>query len=331
MKKISLEDTILVAGARGMAGSAIHKNLINSGYGNKKYGGKIFTPNSNNLNYLNSILVEDWFKKNKPSVVVIAAAKVGGILANATQQADFLLQNIKIQTNIIETAWKNKVKRLLFLGSSCIYPKFCQQPIKEEYLLNGPLENTNEGYAIAKIAGLKLCENLRNQYGFDALSLMPTNLYGPGDNYHPKNSHVIAALIKKFHSAVLNKEKTVTCWGSGLPKREFLHSDDLGAAVVFCLENWDPSSNDAPLDSNGNVLNHLNVGTGSDITIKELSLKIANITGFKGEIIWDKSKPDGTPRKLLDISKIKSLGWSPNVPLEIGLTETITEYMEQEH
>jgi len=329
MKKISLEDTFLVAGARGMAGSAIYKNLINSGYGNKKYGGKIFTPSSNKLNYLNSIEVEDWFKENKPSVVIVAAAKVGGILANATQQADFLLQNIKIQTNIIETAWKNKVKRLLFLGSSCIYPKFCLQPIQEEYLLSGALEKTNEGYAIAKIAGLKLCENLRNQYGFDSLSLMPTNLYGPGDNYHPKNSHVIAALIRKFHNAILNKEKTVTCWGSGLPKREFLYSDDLGAAVVFCLDNWDPSANDAPLDSNGYVLNHLNVGTGTDITIKELSLKIANITGFTGEIIWDKSKPDGTPRKLLDISKIKSLGWEPKVSLEKGLSKTIIKYMEQ--
>ena len=328
MKKISLEDTILVAGARGMAGSAIYKNLINSGYGNKKYGGEIFTPSSSSLNYLNSILVEDWFKENKPSVVIVAAAKVGGILANATQQADFLLQNIKIQTNIIETAWKNKVKRLLFLGSSCIYPKFCHQPIKEEYLLNGALEKTNEGYAIAKIAGLKLCENLRNQYGFDTLSLMPTNLYGPGDNYHPKNSHVIAALIRKFHNAVLNQEKTVTCWGSGLPKREFLHAEDLGSAVVFCLENWDPSSNEAPLDSNGHVLNHLNVGTGTDITIKELSLIIANITGFKGDIIWDKSLPDGTPRKLLDISKIKSLGWNPKISLKKGLSETISKYMK---
>ena len=196
MKKLSPEESILIAGARGMAGSAVYRNLINSGYGNKKYGGKIFTPSSKELNYLDIISVEEWFKENNPSVVVVAAAKVGGILANSTQQADFLLQNIKIQTNIIETAWKNKVKRLLFLGSSCIYPKFCQQPIKEEYLLDGALEKTNEGYAIAKIAGLKLCENLRDQYGFDTLSLMPTNLYGPGDNYHPKNSHVIAALIK---------------------------------------------------------------------------------------------------------------------------------------
>ena len=325
-KKISLEDNILVAGARGMAGSAIYKNLINAGYGNKKNGAKIFNPSRSKLDYLDIISVKDWFRENKPSVVVVAAAKVGGIFANANQQADFLLQNIKIQTNIIETAWENKVKRLLFLGSSCIYPKFCQQPIKEEYLLNGTLEKTNEGYAIAKIAGLKLCEKLKNQYGFDALSLMPTNLYGPGDNYHPNNSHVVAALIRKFHKAVLLKEKIVTCWGSGQPRREFLHVDDLGAAVVFCLENWDTTADKAPKDSNGCVLNHLNVGTGIDITIKELSNKIANLSGYKGEIIWDQSKPDGTPRKLLDINKIKSLGWESKISLEEGLSNTINQY-----
>ena len=328
IKKISFKDRILIAGASGMAGTAIYKSLIIGGYGREENGGVIFNPTRKDLNYLDCYSVIKWFEDNKPTVVIVAAAKVGGILANSLNQADFLLENLKIQTNIIETAWKYKVKRLLFLGSSCIYPKLAKQPIKEEYLLKGFFEKTNEGYAIAKIAGLKLCENLRIQYGFDAISLMPTNLYGPGDNYHPTNSHVVAALIKKFHQAVKNNDKKVTCWGSGKPKREFLHVDDLGAGVLFCLEEWDPFSSNAPKDESGNTLNHLNIGTGKDLTIKELSLKIAKISGYKGEIIWDTSKPDGTPRKLLDISKIEKLGWKSKITLDNGLERTIYEYKE---
>ncbi len=272
--------------------------------------------------------VKKWFKYNKPTIVIIAAAKVGGILANSTQPANFILENLKIQTNLIETAWNFGVKRLLFLGSSCIYPKFSDQPIEEESLLSGFLEQTNESYAIAKIAGIKLCEALRKQYSFDSISLMPTNLYGPGDNYHPNNGHVMAALISRFANAVSQNLSKVNCWGSGSPFREFMHADDLGSSVVFALENWDPSSKDAPKDKYGQPLNFLNVGTGVDISIKELANLIAKATGFNGEIIWDKSKPDGTPKKLLNINKIKSLGWTPSINLEDGIKLTVAEYLK---
>ena len=258
----------------------------------------------------------------------MAAAKVGGIEANNNDPTGFLLENLKIQNNVIESAWKIKSKRLLFLGSSCIYPKFAKQPINEEELLRSPLEPTNESYALAKIAGLRLCKSLRNQYGFDAISLMPTNLYGPGDNYDLQSGHVLPVLIRKFYEAKENQSKEVVCWGTGSPYREFLHVDDLGKACLFALENWDPKSIYSPRDSFNEPLTYLNVGTGKDMTIKELALLIAEIVGFEGKIIWDESKPNGTPRKQLDITRIKSMGWTPKISLRDGLASTISIYKE---
>ena len=321
---ISKEERILIAGSNGMAGSAIVRSLKRAGYGNINSNGELLTPSRNELNLLNPRDVEDWFEINKPSVVIIAAAKVGGILANSTFPFEFLIENIKIQNNLIETSWKRKVKRLLFLGSSCIYPKYAEQPIREESLLGGKLEKTNESYAIAKIAGIKLCESLRKQYGFDAISLMPTNLYGPNDNYHPEHSHVMASLIYKFYKASKNNLPSVSCWGSGTPEREFMHVNDLGEAVVFALEKWSPDSINAPKDDCGKPLNFLNVGTGKDISIKLLAEKISSIVNFQGDIVWDKSKPDGTPKKQLDVSRLISLGWKPKVSLEQGIVDTIS-------
>ena len=325
-KKISYEDKIFVAGARGMVGSAICRTLIRYGYGNNKRGGHLLTPNRKQLNLQNKKEVEEWFKKNKPSVTILAAAKVGGILANKKYPTNFLLDNLQIQNNVIEASWKYGVRRLLFLGSSCIYPKFCDQPIKEEYLLSGDLEKTNEWYAIAKISGIKLCQALREQYNYDAISLMPTNLYGPGDNYHPSDSHVMAALISKFYKAKKENHQRVLCWGTGNPLREFLHVDDLGIAAVFCLEQWDPNDINAPKDSLGKGLSYLNVGVGKDISIFELAKKISAEVDFRGEIVWDKSKPDGTPKKQLDISKIIKLGWKPTIDLDEGIQNTISDY-----
>jgi GDP-L-fucose synthase len=261
--------------------------------------------------------VERWFAEQQPTVVVLAAAKVGGIHANSSYPADFLLENLKIQTHVIETAWRSGVRRLLFLGSSCIYPKFAEQPIREEALLTGALEPTNEWYAIAKITGIKLCEALRRQHGFDAISLMPTNLYGPGDNYHPTNSHVLPALIRRFHEAAVTNAPSVTCWGTGTPLREFLHVDDLGEACVFALERWQPAPEE---------LQFLNVGTGVDLTIHELAEAVAAATGYQGEISWDASKPDGTPKKQLDVSRLKALGWQVRIPLAEGLSSTVAEF-----
>ena len=326
MNKIEKSDIIFIAGANGMVGRSVKRSLSKFGYGLKENNGLLLTPSRQELNLLNFKEVESWFTINKPNIVILAAAKVGGIQANNSMPADFILENLKIQTNVIENSWRANVKRFLFLGSSCIYPKFARQPIKEEYLLENQLETTNEWYAIAKIAGLKLCEALRYQHGFDAISLMPTNMYGPGDNYHPENSHVMASLISKFTKAKIESQPFVECWGSGTPLREFLHVDDLGDAVVFCLENWDPSNEDSPKDFQGKALYHLNVGTGKDISIKQLAEKIAEISDFKGEIIWNKSKPDGTPKKQLDISKIKQLGWSPKISLDAGIKETINLY-----
>ncbi len=303
-----------------MAGTAIFKALSNSGYKN------IITIQRNELDLTKEKEVKNWFAENKPNIVVLAAAKVGGIEANRSQPTEFLLDNLKIQNNIIEASWINKVKRLLFLGSSCIYPKFAKQPIEEEELLTSSLEPTNESYALAKITGLRLCKVLRSQYKFDAISLMPTNLYGPGDNYDLQNGHVLPALIRKFYSAKVNNHKEVICWGSGSPFREFLHVDDLGKACVFALENWSPNLPNAPKDKFNNPLTYLNVGTGKDMTIKQLALLIAELVKYEGKIIWDKTKPDGTPRKQLDITKIKSLGWEPRINLRDGLKSTIEEF-----
>ncbi len=325
-KKISFSEKIFVAGATGMVGSAIKRKLIHYGYGLSENDGTIFTPTRKELDLLDTEAVNIWMKQNKPTVVILAAAKVGGIYANSSYPADFILNNLKIQTNVIEASMLNGVKRFLFLGSSCIYPKYANQPIEEEELLTKELEQSNQWYAIAKIAGLKLCESLRLQSQFDAISLMPTNLYGPNDNYHPENSHVMPALIKKFLDAESNNISTVTCWGTGSALREFLYVDDLAEAAIFCLEKWDPSAKDAPQDKFGNLLNHLNVGSGKDISIKELATKIAKITNYKGEILWDKSKPDGTPRKLLNIEKITKLGWKPKISLNDGIKKTIKSF-----
>jgi len=311
---ITPADRIFVAGHRGMAGSAICRALQRAGYTN------LLTASRAELDLEDSPAVHRWFAEHKPSVVVLAAAKVGGIQANNSYPADFLLENLKIQTNVIETAWRSGVRRLLFLGSSSIYPKFAEQPIREEALLSGPLEPTNEWYAIAKITGLKLCEALRNQYGFDAISLMPTNLYGPDDNYHSENSHVLPALIRRFHEAAQANAPSVTCWGTGTPLREFLHVDDLGEACVFALERWQPGAEDPPF---------LNVGTGVDLSIRALAEAVAETTGYQGTILWDTSKPDGTPRKQLDVSRLAALGWRARIPIAQGLASTLAEFREQ--
>ena len=327
-KKVSFSDKIFIAGASGMAGSAITQLLKKSGYGSDYYGGSILTPSSSELDLTNEELVKKWFNANKPTVVVLAAARVGGILANLNYPADFLIDNLRIQTNVIENAFRFGVRRLLFLGSSCIYPKFASQPIKEEELLSGKLESTNEPYAIAKIAGIKLCQALRRQYNFDAISIMPTNLYGPGDNYHPTNSHVFASLIKKFCLAEKNSLKEIVCWGTGSPLREFMHVHDLARSVIFLLENWDPFSIYDDSEKNNDSLDIMNVGTGKDISIFDLTKKIAEYSNFKGEILWDNSKPDGTPRKVLDIEKIEKMGWRPLISLDDGIVKTIKEFRE---
>ena len=311
---ITPDDRIYVAGHRGMAGSAICRALQRAGYN------QILTATRQDLDLLEGPAVEHWFAKHKPSVVVLAAAKVGGIHANNTYPANFLLENLKIQINVIETAWRSGVHRLLFLGSSCIYPKYAEQPIREESLFTGPLEPTNEWYAIAKISGLKLCEALRKQHGFDTISLMPTNLYGPGDNYENENSHVLPSLIRRFHEAVASKEAKVTCWGSGSPLREFMHVDDLGEACVFALERWQPKDEEP---------HFLNVGTGIDLSIRELAAAVAEITGFEGEIHWDTSRAEGTPKKKLDVSRLKAMGWTAQTRIKEGLKSTIAEFRNE--
>ena len=326
---ITPADRIFVAGHRGMAGSAICRALQRAGYGNTSVGGALLTASRDALDLLDGGAVQRWFAQHQPTVVVLAAAKVGGIQANNSYPADFLLENLKIQTHVIETAWRNGVRRLLFLGSSCIYPKFAAQPIREEALLTGGLEPTNEWYAIAKITGIKLGQALRKQHGFDAISLMPTNLYGPGDNYHPTNSHVLPALIRRFHEAAEVRAPQVVCWGTGTPLREFLHVDDLGEACVFALEHWNPDASDAPRDESGDPLPFLNVGTGVDLTIRELAEAVAAATGFEGAIVWDSSKPDGTPKKQLDVSRLKALGWQARIPLAAGLASTVELFREQ--
>lgn len=322
---ISTDDSFFVAGHRGMAGSAIIRALSRSGYKNQLLIDRA------ELDLEDARSVSAWFDLNRPSVVVLAAAMVGGIKANSEKPLDFLLKNLKIQNNVIEAAWRTGAKRLLFLGSSCIYPKYAPQPLVEESLLSGQLEPTNEGYALAKISGLKACQYLRVQYGFDALSLMPTNLYGPGDNYNLTSSHVLPAFVRRFTEAVDNGLDSVTCWGTGSPFREFLHVDDLGDACVFALENWDPSSPKAPCDSTGKPLAWLNVGTGVDLTIRELAEAVASAAGFRGRIIWDTSKPDGTPKKQLDVTRLESLGWTAKIPLDEGLVSTVASFRELVH
>ena len=312
-KLINENQKIFVAGHKGMVGSAICRILKIKGYK------KLLTAKRKDLDLTDNVAVNNWFKLNKPNVVIIAAAKVGGIWANNSYPTEFLLDNLKIQINIIENAYKYKTSRLLFLGSSCIYPKFSKQPIKEEYLLDGKLEETNEQYALAKISGIKLCNALKSQYGFDAFSIMPTNLYGPGDNYHPTNSHVIPSLIRKFCKAKRFSDLRVNCWGDGSPLREFLHVDDLANACIFALEEF---------DSNSNKINFMNVGSDCELSIKELAFLISNIVGYKGQIEWDKSKPNGTPRKKLDCTRINNLGWYPEIDLKEGLTRTINDYLE---
>jgi len=311
---ISPGDRIFVAGHRGMAGSAICRALSGAGYT------QLLTAGRDELDLLDATAVQDWLVSRNPDVVVLAAGKVGGIYANNTYPADFLLENLKIEINVIEAAWRAGVRRLLFLGSSCIYPRFADQPIKEEALLTSALESTNEWYALAKICGIKLCQALRKQHGFDAISLMPTNLYGPGDNYHSANSHVLPALIRRFHEAAERGDSTVICWGTGSPLREFLHVDDLGEACVFALERWQPGPDD---------LQFLNVGTGMDLSIRELAEAVAEATGFQGEILWDPSKPDGTPKKQLDVSRLAALGWRAKIPLTEGLRSTVGLFCQQ--
>jgi GDP-L-fucose synthase len=301
---------IFVAGHRGLVGSAIARRLRALGVSNL-----ILRPRAE-LDLTDQRAVEDFFTQERPDYVFLAAAKVGGILANDTRPAEFLRDNLAIQTNVIHSAWKHGTKKLCFLGSSCIYPKLAPQPLKEESLLTGPLEPTNEWYAIAKIAGIKMCQAYRRQYGFDAISLMPTNLYGPGDNFDLQTSHVLPALVRKFHEAAHRGDDTVTLWGTGTPRREFLHVDDLAEAAVFLMQNYSEEQ-------------FINVGTGDDITIRELAHLIGDATGFKGRIETDPSMPDGTPRKLMDVSSLKAMGWAPKIGLREGIERTVREYRAQ--
>ena len=303
------QDKIYIAGHRGMVGSAIKRKLESEGFKNLVY------KSSDELDLRNQPDVHDFFEKEKPGYVFLAAAKVGGIMANDTFRADFLYENLMIESNIIHAAWKTNVKKLMFLGSSCIYPRLAPQPLKEEYLLTGLLEHTNEPYAIAKIAGIKLCDAFRAQYGCHYISVMPTNLYGPNDNYDLKNSHVLPALIRKFHEAKINNEPFVTIWGSGEPKREFLHVDDLADACVFLMNRFDEPG-------------LVNVGIGTDLSILELAKLVARIVGYTGGIQKDISKPDGTPRKLMDVSKINAMGWKAGITLEEGIRMVYGEYRE---
>lgn len=308
---------IYIAGHNGMVGSAIRMELEQQGY--KNLALKSFFE----LDLRRQADVENFFDKEKPEIVIIAAAKVGGILANNTYRAEFLYDNLSIQTNIIHSAYLNKTEKLIFLGSSCIYPKLAPQPLKEEYLLSDYLEYTNEPYAIAKIAGIKMCENYYKQYGCNYFSVMPTNLYGPNDNFDLQTSHVLPALIRKFHEARESNADKVTLWGTGKPLREFLYVDDLAEAIVFLMERI----NAGDLYEKG--ITHLNIGTGSDLTISELASAIANVVGFKGEIVYDTFKPDGTPRKLMDVSRINSLGWKYKTELKKGIEETYSWYLKE--
>ena len=307
--QVEKSSSIFVAGHRGMVGSAIVRKLQAEGYTN------ILTKTSSELDLMNQAEVNAFFASNKPEYVFLAAAKVGGIHANNVYRAEFLYNNLMIESNIIHAAYTNNVTKLLFLGSSCIYPKLAEQPLREESLLTGELEPTNEPYAIAKIAGIKLCEAYRDQYGCNFISAMPTNLYGPNDNYDLNNSHVLPALIRKFHTAKINGDASVPAWGTGSPRREFLHVDDLAEACLFLMLNY-----------NGKMF--VNVGSGEDITIRELAETVKDIVGFKGEIAWDSTKPDGTPRKLMDVSRIQNMGWKHVIDLREGIAAVYEEFQQ---
>jgi GDP-L-fucose synthase len=302
-------DKIYIAGHRGMVGSAMHRKLVQEGFEN------IVVRTSSELDLTDQHAVSNFFRAEKPGYVFLAAAKVGGIVANNTYRADFIYQNLMIESNIIHQSYVNGVSKLMFFGSSCIYPKFAPQPLKEESLLTGLLEPTNEPYAIAKIAGIKLCENYRDQYGCNFISVMPTNLYGYGDNYHPQHSHVLPALIRKFHEAKIAHSASVEVWGTGSPLREFLFVDDLADACFLLMQEY-------------NEKEFVNIGYGEDITIKDLAYLVKLVTGYEGEIVFDASKPDGTPRKLMDISRIRSTGWLPKISLEQGIRLAYADFLK---
>ncbi len=305
------ESRIYVAGHRGLVGSAIVRALENQGFGN------LVLRTHAELDLCDQRAVHAFFAEEKPEYVFLAAAKVGGIHANDTYPAEFIRNNLLIQTNVIDAAYRNGCKKLLFLGSSCIYPRDCPQPIKEEYLLTGPREPTNEAYAIAKIAGIKMCQAYRKQYGFDAISAMPTNLYGPGDNFHPENSHVVPALIRRFHEAKVSGADSVTIWGTGTPRREFLYSDDLADALVFLMQHYSDAE-------------HVNVGSGEDLTIRELAEIVAEVVGYAGMIVTDSTKPDGTPQKLLNASRLRGMGWTAKTDFRDGLAASYQWFLGQE-
>jgi len=318
---LSLDSKIYVAGHRGMVGSAIVRQLQEQGYSN------IVTRTHSELDLVNQQAVADFFAKDKPSAVFLAAAKVGGIHANSTFPAEFIYENMMMEANIVHQAYANGIQKLLFLGSSCIYPKFAQQPMQETALLTGVLEETNEPYAIAKIAGIKLCESYNRQYNVDFRSVMPTNLYGPHDNFHPENSHVIPAMLRRFHDATLSNADNVVVWGTGKPMREFLYVDDMAAASIHVM-NLDSDTYQAHTQP---MLSHINVGTGVDCTIRELAETIAKVTGFKGGLQFDSTKPDGTPRKLMDVSRLENLGWKASVSLEEGLNHAYQWFLDNQN
>ena len=308
---MKINSRIYVAGHRGLVGSAIFRLLKKRGFVN------LITRTHSELELMDAVAVQNFFEETKPEFVFLAAAKVGGIHANSTYPADFMRENLVVQTNVIHESWRNGVEKLMFLGSSCIYPKLCPQPISEESLLTGELEPTNEAYALAKIAGIKTCQSYNQQYGTNFISAMPTNLYGINDNFHPENSHVLPALIRRFHEAKLANAESISIWGTGNPRREFLHSDDLADAVLFLMENY----NDSEI---------VNVGCGEDQTIRALAETICEVVGYSGFLAFDSTRPDGTPQKVLDISKIRALGWTPEIPLKKGLEQVYQWYLSQD-
>ena len=316
---MDLKDKIYIAGHRGLVGSAIVRQLESRGFTN------LLMRTHKELDLTNQAQVQTFFKQEKPDYVILAAAKVGGIHANNTYPADFIYQNMMIEANVINSAYENKVKRLLFLGSTCIYPKAVEQPMREDALLTGILEPTNEPYALAKITGIKLCESCNRQYGTDFRSVMPTNLYGINDNFHPENSHVIPALMRRFHEAKVNNDTEVVVWGTGDAMREFLYVDDMAQASLFVLELDEETykANTQPM------LSHINVGTGKDVTIREMAETMKQVVGFKGELTFDTTKPDGSPRKLIDVSRLSNMGWKYNIDLEFGLKKTYEWYLNQ--